>query len=103
MEEVYYYQETFTKVVALQQFLTNKEFDDCLFTNCDFANSHFSSSSFTDCTFADCNLSLVQLKNSGLKNVRFINCKLMSISAVLLICVASVKFGLKQKQFLYFK
>jgi len=80
MEEIYYYQETFTKVVALQQFLTNKEFDDCLFTNCDFANSHFSSSSFTDCTFTDCNLSLVQLKNSGLKNVHFINCKLIGIA-----------------------
>jgi len=80
MEEVYYYQETFTKVVALQQFLTNKEFDDCSFTNCDFANSHFSSSSFTDCVFTNCNLSLVQLKNSGLKNVHFINCKLIGIA-----------------------
>jgi uncharacterized protein YjbI with pentapeptide repeats len=80
MEEVYYYQETFNKVVALQQFLTNKEFEDCSFTNCDFANSHFSSTSFTDCVFTDCNLSLIQLKNSGLKNVHFVNCKLIGIA-----------------------
>ncbi|MBU3681303.1 MAG: pentapeptide repeat-containing protein [Flavobacterium sp.] len=77
MEEVYYYQETFNKVVAVQQFLTNKEFEDCSFTNCDFANTHFSSSSFTDCSFTDCNLSLIQLKNTGLKNVHFVNCKLI--------------------------
>ena len=80
MEEVYNYQETFNKVVALQQFLTNKEFEDCSFTNCDFANTHFSSTSFTDCTFTDCNLSLIQLKNSGLKNVHFVNCKLIGIA-----------------------
>lgn len=72
MEEVYYYQETFNKVVSIQQMLTNKEFEDCSFTNCDFANTHFSSSSFTDC-----NLSLIQLKNTGLKNVHFVNCKLI--------------------------
>jgi uncharacterized protein YjbI with pentapeptide repeats len=77
MEEVYYYQETFNKVVAIQQMLTNKEFEDCSFTNCDFANTHFSSSSFTDCSFTDCNLSLIQLKNTGLKNVHFVNCKLI--------------------------
>jgi uncharacterized protein YjbI with pentapeptide repeats len=80
MEEQYYYQETFTKLVAIQQYITGKEFDDCHFTHCDFSNSHFSSSSFTDCVFTDCNLSLVQLKNTGLKNVHFVNCKLIGIA-----------------------
>lgn len=80
MEEQYYYQETFTKQVAIQQFITSKEFDDCQFEQCDFSNTNFSSSSFTDCTFTDCNLSLVQLKNTGLKNVQFVNCKLIGIA-----------------------
>jgi len=80
MEEQYYYQETFNKLVAIQQFITGKEFDDCHFEHCDFSNTNFSSSSFTDCTFTACNLSLIQLKNTGLKNVHFVNCKLIGIA-----------------------
>lgn len=80
MQETYYYQETFAKVVAIQQSITAKEFDDCSFDHCDFSNSNFSGTSFTDCHFTDCNLSLVQLKNTGLKNVHFTNCKLMGLA-----------------------
>jgi uncharacterized protein YjbI with pentapeptide repeats len=41
--------KTFDKLVLMDQKISNREFDGCVFRHCDFSNS-----AFVDCTFIDC-------------------------------------------------
>ena len=72
-------QQTFEKVMLVDDKLNNREFEDCIFKNCDFSNSDFSFNTFMDCDFIDCNLSNLRLWNTSLKTVNFKNCKLLGI------------------------
>lgn len=80
MEELLYFQKKFDKIVLPSYKLTNREFEDCVFTNCDFSSSNWSQTTFMDCEFIDCNLALIQTAGCSFKNVQFTNCKLLGIA-----------------------
>ncbi len=79
MQDLINIQKTFEKIVAINDRINHREFEDCIFKNCDFSNSDWSNNTFMDCEFIDCNLSMVSFVNTSLKTVRFKNCKVLGI------------------------
>lgn len=79
MEEFINIDKTFEKLVLMDQKISNREFDGCVFRNCDFSNSTFSECTFIDCEFTDCNLAMAKLPATSLKTVFFRDSKLLGI------------------------
>lgn len=78
-EDFIHIDKTFDKLVLMDQKISNREFDGCVFRHCDFSNSTFVDCTFIDCEFADCNLSMAKLPGTSLKTVAFIESKLLGI------------------------
>ena len=86
MEDLIHIQKTFEKIVYIDNKISQREFEDCIFKNCDFSNSDFSNNTFMDCEFIDCNLAMTNFTGTSLKRLvlKTVN-YLESISTLVLI------------------
>jgi uncharacterized protein YjbI with pentapeptide repeats len=78
-EKDMYSQETFSKLVLVEETIESKLFDECEFTDCVFIGSKFEKCRLLNCKFEKCDLSNIIPMNSEFRDVKFINCKAIGI------------------------
>ena len=79
-----YENQEFLNIQAINQDISYKEFNNCVFKKCNFSQSDFQETTFSDCKFLSCNLSNILLKETWLHNVRFEKSKLVWVNFSLL-------------------
>lgn len=80
MDKLTYDDQTFEKLIYIEQRVMGREFQSCTFKNCDLSGTDFSTTKFLECTFESCNLSMVKFEKTTLTDVIFKGCKLMGIN-----------------------
>lgn len=78
-EKETYSQETFTKLVLVEEIIESIVFDECEFNDCTFIGSKFEKCRLLNCRFEKCDLSNIVPLNSEFREVKFTNCKTIGI------------------------
>lgn len=74
-----YSQETFSKLVLMEETIESKVFDECEFIDCTFIGCKFEKCRLITCKFEKCDLSNIIPMNSEFHEVKFTTCKAIGI------------------------
>lgn len=75
-----YEQVTFKKLDIREQKITQKTFQECIFTQCTLNEVSFENCKFLKCSFKDCDLNLMKVKNCTFSEVEFESTKVVGVN-----------------------
>ncbi|NLQ17904.1 pentapeptide repeat-containing protein [Marinomonas sp. M1K-6] len=71
--------QTFTDLSMVQESVSRKVFESCVFDSCDFTEAFFDACTFKDCQFRQCKLTAVNVRNSKFSEVQFYESKVLGV------------------------